>query len=818
MPVATAPRRAAGVSLLGEVPGSGYREPPALARRADGQVVQLTPYLHLLLQAVDGERGPEELATAVSAAAGRTVTADNVGALLERLRALGLTSTADGAEPEVVRREPLLGLRGKVTVSDPSLTRRLTTPFAALFHPVVAVPVLAVFALVTGWVLLERGLASATYEAFASPGLLLAVLAVTVLSGGFHEFGHAAGARRGGATPGAMGAGFYLIWPAFWTDVTDSYRLGRVGRLRTDLGGLYFNALVVVATAGVWWLTRADAVLLVVATQLLQMVRQLLPFVRFDGYHVLADLTGVPDLFQRIGPTLASLVPGRRDPRAAALKPWARAVVTTWVLTVVPLLAVTLVLMVLALPRIVATAWAAAGAQWSEATTGAAAGDPVAAAGRALAALVVLLPVAALGYLLVRLARQVGVLGWRRTAGRPGRRALAVATALALLAGLAWAWWPRSDRYEPVRPWEGGTLLDALPASGSGGLAVGGRGAGTVLLPAGAALPTREAPQLALVLVPRDEDAAAPAGDGVDESGSGAGVTGPAGAAGAGGATDGPATWVFPFDEPLAPEEGDNQAVAVATEDGSVVYDVAFALVWAEGGEPAAQANESFAAASCRECAAVAVAFQVVLVVGETDTVVPQNTAVAVTYECTSCLTFSLAVQLFVTLADEPSAATRAEVERLWQEIAAFGAQVTQVPLSELQDRLTDYERQLLAVLAAQPGLLPDVGGTAPGGGGSSDATDPSGSATLSGSASPGEATSPGAPDDSAATPSPGGASGGSADPTEEPVESAGPTSSPSPSEPAPSPSTSPSTSPSSAPSSSPSSSATAEADGAPTP
>ena len=40
------------------------------------------------------------------------------------------------------------------------------------------------------------------------------------------------------------------------------------------------------------------------ATQILQMVRQLTPLVRFDGYHVLADLTGVPDLFHRIRPTL----------------------------------------------------------------------------------------------------------------------------------------------------------------------------------------------------------------------------------------------------------------------------------------------------------------------------------------------------------------------------------------------------------------------------------------------------------------------------------------------------------------------------------
>ena len=66
--------------------------------------------------------------------------------------------------------------------------------------------------------------------------------------------------------------------------------------------------------------------------------------------------------------------------------------------------------------------------------------------------------------------------------------------------------------------------------------------------------------------------------------------------------------------------------------------------------EPADNTNEAYAAASCDNCAAVAVAFQVVLVVGDADVAVPQNLAVAVNYDCTSCLTYALAVQLFVTL------------------------------------------------------------------------------------------------------------------------------------------------------------------------
>ncbi len=41
----------------------------------------------------------------------------------------------------------------------------------------------------------------------------------------------------------AIGAGIYLVWPSFFTNVTDSYRLSRAARIRTDLGGLYFNLI-----------------------------------------------------------------------------------------------------------------------------------------------------------------------------------------------------------------------------------------------------------------------------------------------------------------------------------------------------------------------------------------------------------------------------------------------------------------------------------------------------------------------------------------------------------------------------------------------
>ena len=165
--------------------------------------------------------------------------------------------------------------------------------------------------------LIHEGVAPATAQAFDKPELLLLILGLTVASAAFHEIGHAAACRYGGGKPGGMGAGIYVVWPAFYTDVTDAYRLPRRSRLRTDLGGIYFNAVVAVLALGVWLATGLDVLLLLIGLQMLEIIKNLSPVIRADGYHILSDATGVPDLYAHMGPTLKRLLPWKRNEPSA---------------------------------------------------------------------------------------------------------------------------------------------------------------------------------------------------------------------------------------------------------------------------------------------------------------------------------------------------------------------------------------------------------------------------------------------------------------------------------------------------------------------
>jgi putative peptide zinc metalloprotease protein len=458
-----------GVQLLGEYADSGFREPPLLARRGDGQMIKLTPLLHAVAAACDGRRDAEQVAAVVSEHTGRGVSAANVRQLAEgQLRPLGVLAQPDGSTPELPKRQALLSLRHRRPILRERAVNGIARAFAWLHAQPLKALLLTALLVFDAWLFAVHGIAGGIRDVLYEPAWLLAVLVSIVVATAFHEFGHASACRASGGRPGEMGVGVYLIWPAFYCDVTDAYRLDRRGRLRTDLGGVYFNGLFALGCGAAYFATGHEALLFAAFVQHMIMLQQLLPLLRFDGYYVLSDLTGVPDILSRVKPIFRSLVRGRRkEPKVAELKPWVRVAVTLYLLALIPALTFFIASIVLSAPRTFATAYDSFWLQldrlhgshgWAELGVGA----------FRIAALV--MPLGAMSLSVSRSAKMGlrGVASWSR--GSVVRRTAAFGGLAAVLGAVAFVWWPNGD-YEPIRPGERGTigeLVDAVPEIPSG--------------------------------------------------------------------------------------------------------------------------------------------------------------------------------------------------------------------------------------------------------------------------------------------------------------------------------------------------------------
>jgi putative peptide zinc metalloprotease protein len=319
------PALASGVELVGELQGTGFVERQWLVRRGD-RFVQLTELLYRVAEKVNGERTLDEIAAEVTESSEWLATGENVRQVVGMLIPLGIVDAgaASSAVAKAIRdretRPSPLGLGLRMRVVGPRLIDPIASVLRYLFAPPLATAALVAALLAHVWMYYERGLTGAFIDALYTPSFLLVVLVIVLGAAVFHEFGHAAALRYGGGRARGMGVGLYLVFPAFYTDVSDCYRLGRWARVRTGLGGAYFHLLFAAGLIGVAIASGYEFLLIAVLLINVEIARQFIPFARLDGYWVLADLTGVPDFFSQIGPFLRRRFPrlgatGARQPR-----------------------------------------------------------------------------------------------------------------------------------------------------------------------------------------------------------------------------------------------------------------------------------------------------------------------------------------------------------------------------------------------------------------------------------------------------------------------------------------------------------------------
>jgi len=138
-----------------------------------------------------------------------------------------------------------------------------------------------------------------TWSGMASYAVTLAAIKV------LHEIGHGLVAKRYGCRIPTMGLAFLVLWPVAYTDTNEVWKLTqRRQRLAVAAAGMATELLIAVWSTLAWALlpdgsAKNMAFLLATTTWIMSIAVNASPFMRFDGYFLLADALEIPNLHQR---------------------------------------------------------------------------------------------------------------------------------------------------------------------------------------------------------------------------------------------------------------------------------------------------------------------------------------------------------------------------------------------------------------------------------------------------------------------------------------------------------------------------------------
>ncbi len=120
-----------------------------------------------------------------------------------------------------------------------------------------------------------------------------------------HEWGHALTAWHFGARVPQIGVAFMVLWPILYTDTTGAWAFKkRYQRLLVNAAGMITECMLAIIATFLWCLSTTGALkdaffFISSVAWVMTLLVNLNPFLRFDGYYLLADLFDSPNLQPR---------------------------------------------------------------------------------------------------------------------------------------------------------------------------------------------------------------------------------------------------------------------------------------------------------------------------------------------------------------------------------------------------------------------------------------------------------------------------------------------------------------------------------------
>jgi putative peptide zinc metalloprotease protein len=265
-----------------------------------GTHFQVKAGIYQLLACLHTPLSLNELTVAFQERTGQPVTSEQLAPVVDQLSKNGfIVRPGEASEPinaPTSKLDTYLGLHFRRDLIPARYLAWVSAPLDIFFKPIVAVALLMLTTAAHLWTYVYLGFPPDLNVVDISWPLLYIVMTASML---FHELGHLAACHHYKCPHGPLGVAIYMLTPAVYVNVTAAWRLPRWSRAVVDIGGLYFQLLCVPLFVLLFWWTNDSTWLFIIVLTDLVILDNFEPFMKLDGYWLLSDLTGVPNLHAR---------------------------------------------------------------------------------------------------------------------------------------------------------------------------------------------------------------------------------------------------------------------------------------------------------------------------------------------------------------------------------------------------------------------------------------------------------------------------------------------------------------------------------------
>lgn len=253
--------------------------------------VKINADTYNLLLLIDGNKTASEICTTFNQHYQKDISVEILIELLQNK--LAQYGVLKGFDESIKAYQKPAYLKLSVMVFNEKTLANVIKFFYFLFYKWVAIPLVVVSLVVIGsFLYLNFNL----YQSFNLRDSILYLILLMTASLAWHEIGHATSTRYFGAKHGGIGIGFYLLSPVFYADVTDVWRLQKAQRIVVNLAGVYFEMIFCTIVLLLGLFVQSNSIIIVSITIFIRTLFNLNPFLRSDGYWILSDLIGMPNL------------------------------------------------------------------------------------------------------------------------------------------------------------------------------------------------------------------------------------------------------------------------------------------------------------------------------------------------------------------------------------------------------------------------------------------------------------------------------------------------------------------------------------------